>query len=310
MIGRVWSRLTVAAATVAAIALLAIVPAAQASSTSYTGTTSDGGSWVADVPSPWNGTLLLYSHGFGPPLAADAPDPNTKQALLNMGYALAGSSYDPAGPWWALGSAVRDQFETLGAVRADLPAAPRHVIAVGTSMGGLISALEDESSNGRLDGALTTCGIVGGGLELGNYQLDGEYAISKLLAPNVPITLVRFTGGPVQGSATGQQLDAIAQQAQTTVQGRARLALAMAFMNVATWAPGEAMPPRHDYTLQGKSSTTSSSRSHRVVIHRSAPWTSSSSGGPTSNRPPAAIRRGQRGSTSLGCWTARLTRPR
>ena len=76
-------------------------------------------------PSSWNGTLLLYSHGFGPLLAADAPDPVTQAALLAEGYALAGSSYDPNGSWWALGSAVRDQFETLATVeKSVLPPAP------------------------------------------------------------------------------------------------------------------------------------------------------------------------------------------
>src|SRR3954469_17950638 len=119
------ARRTRVASLLAAMALVvgvAAAPAAPATtSTNHSGTTSDGGSWIADVPSPFNGVLLLYSHGFGPPQAADAPDASTKQALLDRGYALAGSSYDPAGSWWALGSALRDQFETLSAVRADLP---------------------------------------------------------------------------------------------------------------------------------------------------------------------------------------------
>lgn len=122
-------------------------------------------------------------------------------------------------------------------------------------MGGLISALEDEQSHGRLDGALTTCGLVEGVIPIQEYQLEGEYAISRLLAPGEPITLVNFPGdaaglGPPQGLAAGQQLDAIARQAQQTPQGRARLALAMAFLNVATWAPGEQMPSRHAYAQQ------------------------------------------------------------
>ena len=90
-------------------------------------------------PANWNGTLLLYSHGYGPLTAADAPDPTTQAALLGMGYAMAGSSCDPHGSWWALGSALRDQFQTLSVVeRSLLPSAPRHVYAFGTSMGGLI----------------------------------------------------------------------------------------------------------------------------------------------------------------------------
>src|SRR5262249_20595794 len=63
------------------------------------------------------------------------------------------------------------------------------------------------------------------------------------------IKLVHFTD-PGDGLNTGYQLDALANTAQTTPQGRARLALAMAFMNVSTWAPGEAMPRPHDYATQ------------------------------------------------------------
>ena len=208
-------------AAAAAVVLLVSVPAAgAASSTSYSGTTSDGGSWVADVPSPWNGTLLLYSHGYGSTQPADAPDQNTQQALLNRGYALAGSSYDPNGSLWQLGSAVRDQFLTLSAVeRRYLPRKPKDVIAVGTSMGGLISSLEAERAHNRIDGALTTCGIVAGGLRLGNYQLDGEYAIDKLLAAGA-VKLVRFANiAEAANSATLLQGAATAAQATSEARG-------------------------------------------------------------------------------------------
>ena len=81
-----------------------------------TRTLADGTNWIADVPANWNGTLVLYSHGFGPLTAADSPDPVTQAALLARGYALAGSSYDPNGSEWALDTAVSDQFGTLAAV--------------------------------------------------------------------------------------------------------------------------------------------------------------------------------------------------
>ena len=244
----------VAAAMLAALAVASGAQAQAASSTSYSGTTADGGQWIADVPTNWNGTLLLYSHGFGPPVAADAPDANTKQALLDRGYAMAGSSYDPSGSWWALNSALNDQFQTLSAVKALLPHAPAHVFAFGTSMGGLISSLEDEHSNGRLQAALTTCGIVAGGIQLGNYQLDGEYAMTQLINPqHESIRLVNFDPGGAgvgEGLATGKQLDGLADQAQQTPAGRARLALAMSLMNVSTWAPGQTMPAPNDYNGQ------------------------------------------------------------
>jgi hypothetical protein len=245
--------------TLLALGMLALLPAASGAqsppcTSTYCGTTADGGQWIADFPSPissWNGTLLLYSHGFGPPVAADAPDPNTQQALLDRGYAMAGSSYDPNGSWWALDSALSDQFQTLSAVERLLPYAPAHVFAIGTSMGGLISSLEDEHSHGRLQAALTTCGIVAGAVQLNNYQLDGEYAMSQLLVPGENLKLVNFTN-PVTDALfnTAYPLDAAATQAQTTPQGRARLALAMSLMNVATWPVGQPMPAAHDYAAQ------------------------------------------------------------
>ncbi len=248
--------------------VLALLPAASSAqapvttSTHYAGTLPDGGSWIADVPSPWNGTLLLYSHGYGSTAPADSPDPGTQQALLNEGYALAGSSYDPNGSLWQLGSALRDQFETLSDVEHGvLPGRPRDVIALGTSMGGLISSLEAEQAYGRLDGALTTCGIVAGGLQLGNYQLDGEYALDELLAGGA-IKLVNFSGptGAADSFQSAVEMGNVAASAQQTAAGRARLALALSLMNTTTWAiqPGATPPGPHDYAgqEQGQYDTT------------------------------------------------------
>jgi alpha-beta hydrolase superfamily lysophospholipase len=175
--------------------------------------------WVADVPVNWNGTLLLYSHGFGPLTALDAPDPATQAALLARGYALAGSSYDPNGSEWALDTAVQDQFGALTAVEDTvLPSKPAQVLAIGSSMGGLVSALEDQDSQGRIDGALTTCGIVAGGINLNEFQLDGEYAMAQLLLPGQQVQLTGF-GGPAgagQAFGTAATLTGAAAQAQQT----------------------------------------------------------------------------------------------
>ena len=231
-------------------ALAVVVPTASSAPASvehFTGTLTDGATWIADVPSSWNGVLLLYSHGFGPPLPANAPDAETRDALLERGYALAGSSYDPNGSWWALESAVRDQFETIDAVSSDaLPSEPDRVLAVGSSMGGLISALEAQQGAGIIDGALSTCGIVAGAIHLNNYQLDAGYTIAKLLLPagQAP-KLVNFAN-PGEGAATGAILTAAVQEAQKTPEGRARLALVFAFLNVVPSAPGVPMPPASD----------------------------------------------------------------
>jgi len=198
-----------------------------------TGKLGDGAVWIAEYPKSWNGTLILYSHGFGPLTAADAPDPTTQQALLAEGYALAGSSYDPSGSEWALDTALSDQSGTLTAVESTvLPHSPAHVIAFGTSMGGLVSALEAQAG-GKVDGALTTCGVVAGAVNQNEYQIDGEYAIAQLLGN--PGTQLAGIGTDAEGEAAAAALTADAGTAQQTAAGRARLALAMAFLNVMPW---------------------------------------------------------------------------
>jgi hypothetical protein len=242
--------------TAAAAVTLAIMPgestaqaAATPASTHHTGSLADGATWIADVPASWNGTVILYSHGFGPLTAADAPDPATQADLLQLGYALVGSSY--SGPsWWALSSAVGDQFASLKAVEG-ITGHPRRVIAWGTSMGGLVSALETQNSHGRIDGTLTTCGLVAGALSLNNYQLDGEYALNELLDPSQQIQLVRYASAG-QASAAAAALAAIVSQAQSTVQGRARIALGAALLNEPVWFNGAQPPAPADYAAQEK----------------------------------------------------------
>jgi hypothetical protein len=230
------------AAVLAAVAVVPVQEAAAATSGHFTGTLSDGTIWVADVPANWNGMLVLYSHAFGTLVAKDAPTPSTQAALLTRGYALAGSSYDPTGSEWALDTAVSDQFETLQAMESTvLPTRPHEVLAFGTSMGGLISALEAQDGAGRINGALTTCGIVGGGVNLNEYQLDGEYALAQLLLPGKQVQLVGFTNY-TQAFGTAATLQTAAAQAQQTAAGRARLALVLAFLNVPTWTPSKATP--------------------------------------------------------------------
>ena len=128
------------------------------------GTTSDGGSWVADVPSPWNGTRAAVQ----PRLRAAAARRRSRPGDQ------AGSPRPRATPWWAPDTTPTARWWALGSAstrpvrgarrRSRHPPrrSPREVIAFGTSMGGLISALESERGNGRIDGSLTTCGLVAG----------------------------------------------------------------------------------------------------------------------------------------------------
>ena len=228
-------------------ALVLVVAAPPVSS--YSGSLPNGTTWKADVPADWNGTLLLYSHGYlptfvgAPNLPQNAPNPETAAALLAEGYALTGSSYAAAG--WALNTAPRDQLDTLAATVDAIGRRPRKVLAVGTSMGGLVTAKLAEIGAGRIQGALPTCGIVGGGAALGNYQLDGAHAIATLLAPGQQIKLADFASLG-EAFATTTALSTAVQQAQATPAGRARVALAAALYQVPSWLPGQPPPAPGD----------------------------------------------------------------
>src|ERR1700685_3895296 len=97
----------VAVSTLAVI-LIAVLCGSAAAQQHITGTLPDGATYVIDVPPFWNGTLLLYSHGYvvpgTPNPALDAGDPITGGYALAAGYALAGSSYATTG--WAVQQAI------------------------------------------------------------------------------------------------------------------------------------------------------------------------------------------------------------
>ncbi|AJT63022.2 hypothetical protein T261_1336 [Streptomyces lydicus] len=218
----------------------------------YTGELTDGAQWIADVPDDFNGTLMLFSHGYGPLEAANAPDAKTRNALLARGYALLGSSYSGSSRW-ALNTAVKDQFDTLGAARKEISeiGGPKRTLAWGESMGGLINSLVAQHGRGRIDGALSACGIVAGGVEFNDYQVDGDYAVDQLLVPGRQIKLTGFSSDK-EAAASGNALARAVQRARTTPRGRARTALAAALRNQPNWFSGKRPPAAHDYTAREK----------------------------------------------------------
>ncbi|MCW2136187.1 hypothetical protein BXY51_000709 [Actinoplanes cyaneus] len=109
-------------------------------------------------------------------------------------------------------------------------------------MGGLVSAQEAENARGGLDAVVSTCGLLGGGIDLNNYQLDGEYALARLLAPGEDIPLVGYAS-PADGAAAATRLVSLATTARGTAAGRARVALGTALLNMPTWSATQATPP-------------------------------------------------------------------
>lgn len=241
---------TLAIAAAPAGAAAAQLPAATVNEETVTGgTLASGAQWAAEIPADWNGALVLYSHGFRPGPANPAWDAGfepTADALKDRGYAVASSSYATAG--WALETAVDDQLGTLEAFSREV-GTPRRTMAFGTSMGGLVSSLIAEVPDSGVDGVVSTCGLLGGGVNLNNYQLDGLHALAQLLLPGQGVQLTGFRSG-AESAVTIDKLTAAVQQAQQTPEGRARIALGAAFMNTPTWFTGTDAPGSKDYQAQ------------------------------------------------------------
>ncbi|MFK4101972.1 alpha/beta hydrolase family protein [Streptomyces sp. NPDC019531] len=239
--------------TVAALLLAApFAPAAHAAEDVHVeGQLPSGAAYLMDVPADWNGTVLLYSHGYmptgAPNPARNAPDDTTKSLLLDQGYALIGSSYATTG--WAVTEAVPDQLATLDAFTARFGRAGR-TIAWGTSYGGLVTTALAERHASRLAGSLSMCGLVQGGVANWNSTLDPVFALKTLLAPDSGIPL---TGLPSPAAATdaSNAMSAVLTGAQQTADGRARIALAAALHNIPGWNdPSQPRPAPTDWDAQ------------------------------------------------------------
>jgi pimeloyl-ACP methyl ester carboxylesterase len=212
-----------------------------------TGTLPDGATYVIDVPAPWNGTLLLYSHGYVEPggsnPAEDVGDPLTGAYLLGAGYALAGSSYASTG--WAVQQAIPDQIATLGVFKTDV-GNPTTTIAWGHSLGGMITAGLVQEYPSSFNAALPMCGVVGGGVGTWNEALDAEFAFNTLIAGGA-LQVVDITN-PDQNYEEAEEFLAAA---QGTAQGQARIALVAALADVPGWYdPASPEPAKKDYTDQ------------------------------------------------------------
>lgn len=209
----------------------------------------DGANYTISVPANWNGTLVLYSHGYVFPTspllnpAPDAGDALTEAALLQQGYALLGSSYSQNG--WALQQAFHDQIALLDYFNQTC-GHPARTIAWGHSLGGIITAGLVQLYPKRFAGALPMCGVLAGGVGTWNQALDGAFAFNTLLAAgSLPVVHLTNPAG------TFKQAETLLAGAQTTLQGRARVALTAALSDLPGWFnPASAEPAQTDYTSQ------------------------------------------------------------
>jgi pimeloyl-ACP methyl ester carboxylesterase len=128
-----------------------------------------GAGYRIEVPTDWNGELVLYAHGFrGTGLELTITNPNIRQWLVTHGYAWAASSYSTNG--YDVKQGVKDTH-ALAALFNGLVGNPVRTYFTGHSMGGHITGVAIEQYPHDYAGALPMCGVMGDN-ELFDYFLD------------------------------------------------------------------------------------------------------------------------------------------
>jgi pimeloyl-ACP methyl ester carboxylesterase len=162
-------------------------PVAAAEAIHQTGRTANG-QWVLDVPADFNGTLLVWSHGytFTPVPGTNAPTPAARDALLGSGYGLVGSSYARGGVGWAVDDGVRAGVEAVGIAQKRIGAGRvTKVYAWGNSLGGLITQTIAERNPGLVDGVAPLCGVLAGTNRNLDLALDVAVGVKRFFYPKL-----------------------------------------------------------------------------------------------------------------------------
>lgn len=214
--------------------------------------TINGADFRVETPQRWNGTLVLYSHGYNPGFASErlpvSNAPETEEWLLANGYAVAASEYQNDGVGYVIKEAIHDQLALLDWFDANV-GRPHRTVVVGQSIGVSISTLLAERNPRRVDGVLNLCGVYDP-LNAFNTALDANFAVRTLLAADEDIDLVNA----VDPAASRDALTAAIDRERTTPQGRARLALAAAVSSATGWYfPLEPKPAELDGWIQQQS---------------------------------------------------------
>lgn len=155
-----------------ALTLIDRTPATKAASLDLSGEIN-GAPYRIRVPEVWNGTLLVFAHGYRDKAdhpgeidnrnADIAPSAALEAPLLAQGFALAGTAYKDNG--WAIADAIQD-VKNLAVFFRENVAPPQRTILVAASLGTFVGYKSMEQFGGIYDGALCLCSAGAGATRL------------------------------------------------------------------------------------------------------------------------------------------------
>jgi pimeloyl-ACP methyl ester carboxylesterase len=178
-----------------------------------------GAGWRAEYPDNWNGTLVVWAHGFrGSGLELTVDDHPLRTLLIPAGFAWAASSYSRND--YDITAGVQSTNALVGMLNDEVGDASR-VYLTGASMGGHVTAVSIEQFPELYDAALPICGVLAD-YELFDFFLDFNSAAQEIAlgssafpvepvsylfgqVPQIKTNLESFPGGwPVFLNADGE----------------------------------------------------------------------------------------------------------
>jgi pimeloyl-ACP methyl ester carboxylesterase len=171
-----------------------------------TGTTSDGAAYKMVVPATFNGTVTIWSHGFGgnttipgvfsvdstayiAPTVVGVGDkiggnPELIKHLTDKGVALIGSGFSTQG--WNLDEAIKTNVELVGIFKAKFTTTKK-VVAWGYSMGGGITQAFAEQYPDLISSAAVMNPVDSWGAQ-GKYFFDLLWLLKTWFDPSIKLT--------------------------------------------------------------------------------------------------------------------------
>jgi pimeloyl-ACP methyl ester carboxylesterase len=153
-----------------------------------------GALYRLSVPTAWNGSLVLYAHGFvasSNPVTLPPDGTLIENLVVPQGFAVAYSSFSENG--WAVKDGAQRTEQLLGIFRSKF-GNPSHVYIGGASMGSLIAIKLVEQHPGWFDGMLAACPVTGA-----QQQADYQANVRALFDVFYPGVLPGNAGGVSAG---------------------------------------------------------------------------------------------------------------
>ena len=144
--------------------------------TAYWGVHARAG-YQIEVPDNWNGSLVVWAHGFrGTGLELTVDEHPLRELLIPQGYAWASSSYDRND--YDIASGVKSTHALIKHFN-ELVGNPSQILMTGASMGGHVTGVIIEQYPQLFDGAMPICGVLGDHA-LFDYFLDFNLAAQQI----------------------------------------------------------------------------------------------------------------------------------